>query len=362
MELTNINFDELLKGTQEPITEQEETLETTEIDFNLNPDKEGKVNEEEGQPKETEEEPKLDLQLNSDSPYDVLVQDFIESGEWNPEHIIEDEEGNEIKLSDLKGLDKETFQSLKQMFEEEKQKETKDKYVSIDGLSETQKALINIVKSGDLEKAEELFKNPQQLVEPFQGYDSTDDSHNEMVLREYYKYQGFNNSKIEALIKVAKEGLTLDSEAETIVTQVRATHKQQLLNIEKEAAEKKRQEEENRKVYRKEVATKFKEDFNLPDTLVKKLVDATTKPEADGELLIDKVFENLMKDPKEATEVALFLLNREEYKNRIKAPVKKEEQLNIAKKFKLVKDTQKTAKTQEDTKSDNFWENITLNT
>ena len=32
------------------------------------------------------------------------------------------------------------------MFEEEKQKEVKDKYVSIDGLSETQKALINIVK------------------------------------------------------------------------------------------------------------------------------------------------------------------------------------------------------------------------
>lgn len=361
MELTNINFDELFnKGAQEQTTE--ETPETTEIDFNLNPDveDEGKVNEEEEQPKEKEEEPKLDLQLSSDSPYDVLVQDFIESGEWNPEHIIEDEEGNEIKLSDLKGLDKETFQSLKQMFEEEKQKETKDKYVSIDGLSETQKALINIVKSGDLEKAEELFKNPQQLVEPFQGYDSTDDSHNEMVLREYYKYQGFNNTKIEALIKVAKEGLTLDSEAEAIVTQVRTTHKQQLLNIEKEASEKRKQEEENRKVFRKEVATKFKEDFNLPDTLVRKLVDATTKPEADGELLVEKVFENLMKDPKEATELALFLLNREEYKNRIKAPVKKEEQLNIAKKFKLVKDTQKTAKTQEEQKSENFWDNITL--
>ena len=358
MELTNINFDELLKGTQEQTTE--ETPETTEIDFNLNPDveNEGEVNEEGEQP----EEPTIDLQITSDSPYDILLQDFIESGEWNPENIIEDEEGNEIKLSDLKGLDKETFQSLKQMFEEEKQKETKDKYVSIDGLSETQKALINIVKSGDLEKAEKLFKNPQQLVEPFQGYDSTDDSHNEMVLREYYKYQGFNNTKIEALIKVAKEGLTLDSEAEAIVTQVRATHKQQLLNIEKEAAEKRKQEEENRKVFRKEVATKFKEDFNLPDTLVKKLVDATTKPEADGELLVEKVFENLMKDPKEATELALFLLNREEYKNRIKAPVKKEEQLNIAKKFKFSKDTQKTAKTQEEQKSDNFWDNITLNT
>ena len=59
MELTNINFDELFnKGAQEQTTE--ETPDTTEIDFDLNPDaEEGKVNEEE-QPNEKEEEPKLD--------------------------------------------------------------------------------------------------------------------------------------------------------------------------------------------------------------------------------------------------------------------------------------------------------------
>ena len=43
MELTNISFDDLFnnKGTQEQTTE--ETPETTEIDFNLNPDVEDKV-------------------------------------------------------------------------------------------------------------------------------------------------------------------------------------------------------------------------------------------------------------------------------------------------------------------------------
>jgi hypothetical protein len=355
MEQTSMSLEELFlkelegQATDTPQKEPEFTLEV--------PAEEAVTTE------EAEEEEEKPVQIfPTEENYDTFVQELIESGDWDGEYVIEDEEGNEVKLSEMKGVDKETFKSIKELIKAEKDKEIKENFIEVKNLTETQKALINIVKSGDLDKARELFEDPTQLQEPFKGYDSGNEKHNEMVLTAYYQQQGFSQKKIETLIKASKEDLTLDTEAEQIVNKARTDFKKQFADLEKKAAEEKKLEEENRKVYRKDVSTIYKTDYNFPDTLVKKLVDATTKPEEDGELLVDKVYEKYMKDPKEAAEVALFLLNREEYKNRVKAPVKKEEQLNTYKKLKIVKDTAKTStKQKEEQPEGNFLEQLTFN-
>ena len=364
MEQTNVNFDDLLKNMN--FDNSDQPKEELEIDLSLSNEEEEEETPKEEKPKEeepkAEETPKEEeIVFSEETNYDVLIKELVELGEWDSDFVITDDEGNDVSITDLKGTDKETFQAIKDAIKETKDKEFKSKYVSVDGLTETQKSLINIIKSGDLEKAEELFKNPAQLQEPFQGYDSSNDTHNINVLAYHYRQQGFSDKKIQSLIKVAQEDLTLDTEAQAVVEDYRNGYKNHLSSIEKEAEEAKKQEEESRKVYRKDLTTQYKEE-GFPEPLVKKLVDATTKPDQDGELPVDKVYEQLMKDPKEAKEVALFLLNRQEYLNRVKAPVKKEADVNFLKKLNIARKTTATKNSQkEEDTPNNFFETLTFN-
>jgi hypothetical protein len=361
MEQTNVNFDDLLKTMN--FDNSEQPKEELEIDLSLSNEEEEETPKQE-EPKEEEvieESPKEEIVFSEETNYDILIRELVDLGEWDSDFVITDEEGNDVSITDLKGTDKETFQAIKDAIKEEKDKDFKSKYVSVDGLTETQKSLINIVKSGNLEKAEELFKNPAQLQEPFQGYDSSNDTHNINVLAYHYKQQGFSDKKIQSLIKVAQEDLTLDTEAQAVVDNYRNGYKNHLSAIEKEAEEAKKQEEESRKTYRKDLTTQYKEE-GFPEPLVKKLVDATTKPDQDGELPVDKVYEQLMKDPKEAKEIALFLLNRQEYLNRVKAPVKKEADVNFLKKLNIARKTTATKNSQkEEDTPNNFFETLTFN-
>jgi len=364
MEQTNVNFDDLLKNMN--FDNSDQPKEELEINLSLSNEEEGEEAPKEENPKEeelkAEETPKEDeLVFSEETNYDVLIKELVDLGEWDSDFVIPDDEGNDILITDLKGIDKERFQEIKEAIKDFKDKEFKSKYVSVEGMTETQKSLINIIKSGDLEKAEELFKNPAQLEEPFKGYDSSNDTHNINVLAYHYKQQGFSDKKIQSLIKVAQEDLTLDTEAQAVVEQYREGYKNHLANIEKETEETRKQEEESRKTYRKDLTTQYKEE-GFPEPLVKKLVDATTKPDQDGELPVDKVYEQLMKDPKEAKEVALFLLNRQEYLNRVKAPVKKEADVNFLKKLNIARKTTATKNSQkEEDTPNNFFETLTFN-
>jgi len=366
MEQTNVNFEDLLNTMNFDSLEQEtpeevvdlslpESVEEKEEDVVTEPAKEEIVATKEKEPE------KVDLTLTEETNYDSLIKELVDLGDWDSDFVIPSEDGEDVLITDLKGVTKERFQEIKEAVKDFKDKEFKSKYVSIDGLTETQRSLINIVKSGNLEKAEELFKNPQQLQEPFQGYDSSNDTHNINVLAYHYKQQGFSDKKIQSLIKVTQEDLTLDTEAQAVVDSYREGYKNHLEGIEKETEEIKKQEEESRKVYRKDLAAKYKEE-GFPEPLVKKLVDATTKLDQDGELPVDKVYEQLMKDPKEAKEVALFLLNRQEYINRVKAPVKKEADVNFLKKLNIARKTAPSKNSQKEEDSpNNFFETLTFN-
>lgn len=352
MEQTTITWEDLIGNPEEERQEEQ----NQEVTFDLEVAEEESA--EETPPKEVEKAP---VELPKENEFDQKVKSLIDSKDWDANYLVEID-GKEVPISELEDIDEDTFKAIEKAIDEDKDKEFKESYVEVKGLTETQKALINIIKEGNLEKAKELFEQPEQLQEPYAGYDSKNDTHNEHVLYHYYKTtQNFSDKKIKSLIELAKEELTLDSEAEDIVNRARIEHKQTLIQKEREIKEAKIAEEEGRKVYKKDLSANYKKDYNFPDTLVKKLVDATTVPDKDGELPVDKVYEQLMKDPKEAAEVALFLLNRQEYNNRVKAPVKAQEQLNMYKKIKVVKDTApKALKQKEEVEGTDIFSNISF--
>jgi hypothetical protein len=305
-----------------------------------NPDDDLEKDKKKDEPKEPETKITLD---NSDNTYLDIVKERLESGEWE-DLVIEDEEGNEVKLSEMKDIDKDTFKALEKEIKTQKDKEFQEKYVSVDGLDEVKKRLINIVKEGDLELAKALFENPASLQEPFQGYDVDDDSHNEQVLAWYYQTAlGHSPKEAQALMKAAKEDLTLDIKAQKIVEYQRNEFYSNLKNREQEIIKEKANEQERIKEYRKALSSELKQE-GLSENLAKKFVDVATKTDKTGNYEIDTIYDEWMSDPKKAKDLLFFMLDKDNYIKKVTSEVKKGVQLDTLKKIKIVQDTTRVDK------------------
>lgn len=341
-----LSFDELENMLTFPSNE-----DATKTDFTLE-DEETKLEDkkgEEGNPPVKEEKEEDLVTFEQPSIYLQLVKEKLKTGEWDD--VLIGEEGEEKPLSELESIDEETYNLLLEDHLKHKQEEVNSKYVKIDGLSDIQKSLINIVKTGDLEKARELFENPRQLEEPFQGYDSDNESHNIQVLSWYYAGQGNSEKEIKALLNVAKEDGTLDQKAEKIVNWQKDEYYKKIKQAEDQAREEKRQEEENIKKYKKELVQELKS--GVEEGMAKKFADVATKYNKEGQLEIDSIYDEWMKDPKKASRLIHMLLDEEDYLKKIGANTKKEVQKDFLRKANIVRNTSRTAdptknKTEED--------------
>jgi hypothetical protein len=341
MEFNNFSLED--DGKKEEI-ETDITLSNEDDDKSKegdpNPDDDLEKDKKKDEPKEPETKITLD---NSDNTYLDIVKEKLDSGEWD-DLVIEDEEGNEVKLSELKDIDKDTFKALEKEIKTQKDTEFKERYVSVDGLDEVKKRLINIVKEGDLELAKALFQNPAALQEPFQGYDNDNDDHNEDVLDWYYqKALGHSPKEAAALVKAAKEDLTLDVKAQKIVEYQRNQFYTNLKNREEQILAEKAKEQETVKEYRKNLAAELKQE-GLSENLTRKFVDVATKTDKTGNYEIDTIYDEWMSDPKKAKELIYFMLDKENYLKKVTATVKKDVQLDNLKRIKIVQDSSKVEK------------------
>jgi hypothetical protein len=316
--------------------EEEEEDKSKELDFTQNLEKDKSKDA----PKELETKISLD---NGDSTYLGIIKEKLESGEWE-DMLVETEDGKEVRLSELDSIDKETYKTLEKEIKTQQEVEFKEKYVSVDGLDEVKKRLINIVKEGDLELAKALFQNPEALQVPFQGYDVDDDAHNEQVLAWYYQNSlGHSPKESAALVRAAKEDLSVDVKAQKIVEYQRNQFYDNLKNREKQIIAEKAGEQERIKDYRKTLAAEFKQD-GVTENLSRKFVDVATKLNKSGDFEIDTIYDEWMSDPKKAKDLLYFMLDKENYLKKATASTKKDVHLDTLKRIKIVQDTTRVDK------------------
>lgn len=352
----DLTFGELLG--MEGFSLDGDTTPTPEVEITLNG---GEESTEEKKPTEEvkTEEPTITLTQDTPSIYLELAKEKLASGEWSD--LLVGEEGEEKKLSELENLDKETYDAILESFKSDKEEDLKSNYVKVNGLSDIQKSLINIVISGDLEKAAEIFEKPHQVQEPFQGYDEDNDVHNEQVLSWYYNSLGHSENEIKALVQAAKADLTVDDKAKKIVEFQRNQFKENILKKEEEAKAEKLAEEQKIKTYRKELTTDLKAE-GLSDTMVKKFVDVATKYDNEGNLEIDNILNEMLSDPKKAKDLIYFALDKEAYLKKATEATKREVQKDVLKKVNIIRDTSKIAgeKTEETQKPKNPFETLSF--
>lgn len=334
VEMADFSFDDKKVEPETVITlEQEEE----EVDDKTPPQFEDK--------KEEEDKPTITLETNTADNRAQYLKDRIESGDIDDAIITI--EGEEKKLSELDYLDEETYKAVLEDDKKFKKEQLKEKYISVENLSDTQKTLIDIIKSGDLDKAKELFENPQSLSEPFQGYDADNDAHNEEVLTWYYEQQGHSPKQVAALVKGDKEDLALDSKAEQIVNYQKQQFKKRLEDEANNLAQEKVKEQEKIKSYKKDLSKEFKEAGILEESVVKKYVEVATRYTNDGELEVDSIYQKMMEDPKQAKDLIHFMLDKENYLKTVSSAIKKETQKSLMRQVNIIRDTSKTTKSEE---------------
>lgn len=334
----------------ETVHTEEEAKDILEAVLN---NEEDDTTEEEHTPTEEETEKDTSLENEEEEPQEKnsnlgeqtdsfrVAQFLISSGEL--EDVIVEVEGKERKLSEFEDIDEETLKEVIRDFKNQEKENIEKNYVKVDNLTETQKNLVEIIKEGKYDELREVFENPDQLREPWEGYDPTNDEQNEYVYRTYLKYvQKLSPQKIEALVDVAKKTLSLDTEAQTIVNNQREEFKKSLETKKLEIAQKRKEEQENLKTFTKDLTAKLKAMDLKPEVALSMVKTATVKKENQKTTALEDMFQEAMKDPEKASEIVLFLTNRDLYEARIRNKAKLEEQVNYTKRVKVTRDNKKT--------------------
>lgn len=264
-------------------------------------------------PKKEEAAPVIpQLTPSQNTEYSVKAKTLIEVGEWEDAEI-ELEDGSTVKLSEYDGLDEEQYKELLKEQKKIRQEDIEKKYIKADDADENKKRLANIIlKGGDLK---EIFKTEEELVEPFSesiGWDLDNEQHQASILYQNFLAKGITEGDAADLVEKARKDLTLDIKAKQIVDYVRGQHSAKIKEAEVNLIKELKEEQERLKTYKVNLTKEYREQ-GLEDNLIKRLVDSATVKTENGDFHVDSLYEEKMKDPKEAKEIILFLQDREKY-------------------------------------------------
>ena len=242
------------------------------------------------------------------------VKEWIEEGFWEDVDIeIENEAGEKelVPITDIKDFTPELFAQIKEQQNELKKQDLDSKYVSVEGLDDRTKKMIELKKAGgDLS---ELIQQEVQYVNPLNGLDLDDERIQEHLIRQKYNSLGWKPKHIEAEIEELREAMTLDLEAKKIIGEINT-------NFDK-VVEQKREEQLNQiedakksqKEFKKTMVEAFRSLDLKNDNLVKSLVEVTSKYDEYGLADVDKAFFEAKSNPELFAKVAFLLTDEKAF-------------------------------------------------
>ncbi len=252
------------------------------------------------------------------------------------EKIVQEVNGEEVEVSiDEVDIDQETFEMIaKQALENQKEELNKDK-ISVKGVSDFTKSLIEIDKNGG--NVSQLLKVKEAISDPLDQLDLTQrqDQIDAIYLRK--KAQGQADDEINILIKgYEAEGL-LEEKAIQAESELREAVNKQVELAKEQAENAAKEREERMKSYKKDLKQVLGTKFQLNDTSLTKIVDLSTKKGKNGRFEIDNAFTQAMSDPEVASDLVLLLFDRDEYIKQVTNKKVIESKLETAKTIKIIR-------------------------
>lgn len=244
------------------------------------------------------------------------------------------ENGEEQKFSDLEIEDEETYlEYIKQLHEEKKKKLLENK-ADLEGVSDLTKKIIELDRSGG--DITSVLEAKARVLDPISQLDMDVEDNQKVVIAHYLstRYADMSDDDIKGLVKTYEErGVLAEKAVEYKVSMEKAVN--ELAEKQKQAIEEQRKVfAEKYKGYKKSVKESVSSKFQLKDEYVKKLIDYGTKLDNNNSPeLLNKKYEEMLRNPDEAADLILFLYDKEEYLKQQTNKVVTEERRNVFKKL-----------------------------
>jgi hypothetical protein len=246
----------------------------------------------------------------------------------------EDGEEVEVKLEEIE-MTAEVFKDIyASQLEAMKEKLTANK-ISAEGISDFTKNLIEIDKRGG--NITELLQMKQQVLDPLEGLDLDEVDHQKYAVALYYNLQGTRSEKeIDILIKGYEAEGTLEDLARQATEVLKEDVKKRVEQEKQIAIESEAKRKELMKSYKKDLRVNL-DRFELKDPIKSKIVDLATKVNQNGKFDIDLKYGEIRRDPERMAELALYLLDREEFIKQVSNKEVQKSKLDAGKKLRMIK-------------------------
>ena len=326
----------------------EDTPNTVTIEENKKEEKEDKTSEENVDTKKVEdnkneenssEEKKetvegVEEETSNSKFYKSIISDLVKEGLWESFDGIEDENGEVIPLDQV-NIDKDVFYSIVASKIEEIKSKASENKISVDGVSDFMKRMIELEKKGgNVRQAMETYN---ALTNPIEALDleKTEDQRKMVWLR--YKLENkLDDQTITDIIVSREMSGKLEETAKQAKSQLEKAAEMQLQNLEQQAKERQQKEREEIKQYRADLSDVLNKEFKLKDSTKTRLLDLATKRDKEGLYGIDYLYHQAMETPEKATKLLLFLTNEEEYNQQISEKKVREGKINTMKSIRLI--------------------------
>lgn len=274
----------------------------------------------------------IEPEVNKNKVVKETLSFLIESKLIDPiEKFIIDDEGTEVNYDEAEVTPETLSQLIADKIEEVRQAtiEEQEKHVS-----DFTKHLIKIEKNGgDVAKALETYG---RLVNPLQFINLEQEEDQIKVIELELKNKNISDSVIRATIKGFKADGILETEAAKSLQTLEDSAKEELDKQVKEAEAQRAKDKQFVDNYRKVLKTKL-DEFKLPDNLSKSFVDSATKKLENSSYAVDSKYAELRRDPEQAAELIMFLMNKEAYLKMKMEQALIDSKIDVAKTIRVIK-------------------------
>ena len=250
-------------------------------------------------------------------------------------HIIEeDDQGNEVEINiDEIQITEDFFnQIVKSKIEEIKEEAQKDK-ISLKGVSSFARDLVEIDRNGG--DASELLRAKEAYADPLDNLDLTTEQGQVQAVYLRMMAGGQDEDTTRRLINSYKSEGILEEKANNAEAELRQALQSQVENAKQAAKQKTEERKSLMKEYKKDIKEELSR-YQLNDTFKNKVVALATKEDENGRFELDQVYYKHRENPKDAADLALFLLDKQEYINQVTNEATEKTKLNSARKLRIV--------------------------
>lgn len=323
----------LLKEVQEKssLTEKDKENENPDGDLGKEKAKDKPLPEKEG-----EKQKDLDIEdFKPGKPNDSYFRNILKD-KFGIQAISQEVNGEEVQVPiDEALIDEEAFaQLIADHVQQEKEEATKDK-ISLNDVSDFGKKFLEVDRIGGDSRG--LLELKNQFLDPFAGLDIEKVEDQKRALEILLKAQGETPEDIVERIEFYEHKGILEDKALAAEAQVAGIIDAAVELQKQKARDYAEDQKQKLKVYSDKLREEVKSKFELTDISQTKLVNFMTKTDQKGRTSFDDQLLKLRSNPKDAADLALFILDKEEYNKQITNGTLKEKAVQSSHKLKTIR-------------------------